>query len=461
MNSIKQNANLICKWLHENNFSAYIVGGAVRDRIRCMQPKDYDIATNASPDQVKRIFNAFPSVDVGEAFGITIIIADGVPFEIAQFRRDIGIGDSRHPSKIETTDDILIDLSRRDFTCNAIAFDPINKIFIDPFFGKEDIIQKIIRLVGNPSQRIEEDNLRILRAFRFAATLGFTIEKKSLEAIIDFFKKGGSFNNISQERITSEFNRLLIGKNAFEVIKLLFETKIIYSIIPELKELDTPHNSFFHTEIMEPFGNTILAHTLFVLKFACERSNKLEIRLAALLHDIGKNRCRENRGDHDRFLGHDLESAKMTENILKRMKNSSDIVVNTASLVKHHMALHDITKMKKVHKIRLLLGRKNIDDLLILGIADTLGTAGNNRVPNYEAAKQLQEIINKYKNQFPEMLPQQIITGNDLIEAGQHPGKEFSGALQVAYNLQLNGELNKRKLLNQAISFINTSKSKD
>jgi tRNA nucleotidyltransferase (CCA-adding enzyme) len=256
-----------------------------------------------------------------------------------------------------------------------------------------------------------------------------------------------------QEKITEEFSKIITGKDAFQVIYEMAELETLDKIIPEIAEMRVPHNSHYHTEVMEPFGNSILAHTLFVFKFTCERTDKLSIRLAALLHDIGKNRCRETKADGtDRFLFHDRESAKMAQVILKRMKFDNQTIDEVIDLVFNHMYGHNIQKMTDVAKIRLFLGRKNFDDLLILLISDTLGTSGHNGVPNQKEVDALLACIKKHQANFPEVLPAPFISGDDLIAAGKKPGPEFTKALKVAYDQQLRGVTDVKKLLKHAIS---------
>jgi tRNA nucleotidyltransferase (CCA-adding enzyme) len=453
------NAKIICKRLQDNQFQAYIVGGAVRDTIRGKAPKDYDICTNASPADIARIFPDNQILNIGVAFGITTVIFNGVPYEIAQFRKDVGVSDGRHPASIDTCDSIQDDLARRDFTCNAMALDPISGDVIDPFNGRADIDNKVIRFVGNPIDRIHEDSLRILRAFRFMSQLGFSLADDTRDAIISVFARMGKniFEGVSQERITAEFSKIITGANAFATIKLLAEIEILDVIVPVVSLLREPHNNRFHTEVMDPFGNSILAHTLFVFQFACAGTDKLVVRLAALLHDIGKSSVRSAKPDGtDRFLKHDIVGARLAHDILIAMKFDSKTVDAVSRLVLDHMNIHDIQKMRKQHKIRRMLGRRDFDDLLALGLADTLGTAGMNGVPNSVEANLLIAAVQQLRSQFDVMLPAPMINGNDLINAGVKPGPAFKKALDVAYNYQLDGELKKDRLVNQALSYIRT-----
>jgi tRNA nucleotidyltransferase (CCA-adding enzyme) len=449
---MNKNAKFICAKLQGAGFQAYIVGGCMRDTIIGITPKDWDICTDASPEQVASVFEGFKILNIGEAFGISSVIVNGETFEIARMRVDGSSSDSRHPDSIRDCSSIEEDLARRDFTMNAIASDPLTGRIIDPFCGGMDIADKVIDFVGNPVERIAEDNLRILRAFRFASTLGFTIAPETLSAITRFFSDGGDFSNISAERISTEFRKIVLGKNAFNVIHLMLTTGILDKIVPEVAEMRTPHNSKYHTEEMEPFGNSILAHVMFVFKYACKRSDNLNVRLAALFHDIGKNRCREAKNDGtDRFLFHDRESARMTSEILKRLRFDGSTIDTVVNMVFDHMNVHNLTKMKDVAKIRKMLGKPNFNDLFMLGICDTMGTSGGNRVPNVAAVKELITCVENFRSQFTEMLPKALVTGDDLIASGMKPSVQFAHALDSAFCQQLRGMNDKGKLLRHAL----------
>ena len=450
-------ANLILSKLRTNGHSAFIVGGAVRDLLIGKEPKDFDIVSSAAPADIKEIFKGFQILEIGEAFGIVSVVIDGEPFEIAQMRKDSKGSDGRRPDFVTPVNSIGEDLARRDFTMNAIAM--INEHeFIDPFGGSRDIEDKIIDFVGDAAERINEDKLRILRAFRFMSQLGFNFSIRTHKAIEKFFDNGGGFNSISQERITAEFNKILTGKNAFNTVRLLAEMKILEHIIPETYRLFEPHDNKWHTEELAPFGTAIISHVLHVFKaateFECE--NVLALRLAALLHDIAKPVCRgQNKYGQSNFHGHDLKGAEITFCILTRMKFPNDLIDLVVSMVRHHMNMHDITKMKKDYKIRRLLGRKDFDMLLALGICDTTGTAAENGVPNHEEATKLLQTVVMLREKFPDMLPDPIITGKDLIFEGKKPGPEFKDILFKTHNFQLNGETDRNKLLKFAMGLFN------
>jgi tRNA nucleotidyltransferase (CCA-adding enzyme) len=458
---LREKAYNLCNILQKEGFQSYFVGGVVRDSLLFIEPKDYDIATDASPENIISIFESlgYKTLKVGEAFGIIIVLCDSIPFEIATFRTENG-SDGRHPEKVTFVSDIEEDLSRRDFTMNAVAINPITKSFVDPFMGVQDIKSKIIRFVGNPILRIEEDQLRILRAFRFMSTLEFTIEPNSLNDIDWAVTEKNCLKGVSQERISEEFRKIIIGKNAINTLNHLIKNKLLFKIIPELEHQLEPHNSPYHREDWPELGNSILAHTMNVFSHSVRLTpgktpdDNFILRMAALLHDVGKPACRENRGDRDRFLGHDIKGAEIATEILTRMKYKKEYIDPIVDCVRNHMNCHDIPKMKNIGKIRKFLGKKYFNYIYNIGIFDTLGTL-NNTSPQPDASN-LIECVEKIKEQYPEMLPERLVSGDDLIAAGFKPSEEFKKALDIGYTYQLNNCNNKQKCLSQAISYLRT-----
>jgi len=436
-----------------HGFQAYIVGGAVRDIILGVQPKDYDIVTSATPDQIKEVFSDFSITEVGKAFGIVVVHKDGESFEVATFRRDGTSSDSRRPDTISYVKTIEEDLARRDFTCNAIAMDITGKL-IDPHDGKRDIQQRVIRFIGDPMQRILEDRLRILRAFSFASRLQFKIYDQTYKAIC---KAVGdptlALRGVSQERITAELQKAITGKDAFTAIRQMAECGLLFLIIPELAEMQSAHSSPYHQETLEPWGNTIFAHTMLVLEHICHEESAntdtlLVLRLAALFHDIGKPECRKDKGDHDSFVGHDVVGAEMTKKIMTKMKFRHTIINRVINLVRYHMDMHDLIKTCKVTFIRKLLGRGDIEELLALALADEAATINNIR------EFKLIDMVNKYRQKYPVMLPPPLVTGKDLIKAGYQPGKAMGIMLAEAYNEQLRNEKITKQGLIQKFSYL-------
>jgi tRNA nucleotidyltransferase (CCA-adding enzyme) len=299
---IQEKAIDIVNTLQKRGFKAFIVGGAVRDKILGKEPKDFDICTSAKEAQIKACFPELPSIGVGESFGIVILHdkETNEDFEIATFRQDGESVDHRRPSEIKFCSNIETDLSRRDFNFNAIAWDPIKDEFIDPFDGKQDIQNKIISFVGNPEDRINEDHLRILRAFRFQAKLGFDFSENTFEALKNACKNKNILEGVSMERISSELNKILMAPHAAETLSLMAKLGLLQQIIPEIQEvIDCDHDTPFHTEEWEDWGKTVWSHTLFVVAHASEIKNELDdenrqlaLMWSALLHDIAKPKCK-------------------------------------------------------------------------------------------------------------------------------------------------------------------------
>jgi tRNA nucleotidyltransferase (CCA-adding enzyme) len=427
--------------LKSNGYEAFLVGGCVRDSLMDRQPHDFDIVTSALPAEIKAANPSYRALDIGEAFGIVMLHSLSDSVEVATFRADEfdSTSDSRRPSAIKTVSTIDEDLARRDFTCNAMALD--GAVLIDPFGGEIDIRNRELRFVGDPVTRIAEDHLRVLRAFRFMSQLGFTMERYTFSAVYEICQTRRALEGVSQERITTEFCKIVTGPNAFETIKLMAVCGILFEIIPQLEATRADHDSPWHTERMDPFGGEILSHVLHVFRCVCEDDfevveNELAVRLAALFHDIGKPACRVKKPDgHSGFTGHDIVGATMTAEIMKSMKFDNKTIDAVTALVKKHMRVHDIIKMRKLPGVRRLLGRVDIDLLLKLGRADEKAS-----VSDIPREGDLMTKVAEWRAKFPVMLPQPKVTGDVLIDLGFIPGPEFGEIIKKAYNAQLTDE---------------------
>ena len=284
----------------------YIVGGAIRDHLMNRSPDDYDFATNINYSRLKNIFIQYYPKEIGKSFGILLIKVNKEKFEIAKFRRDIGIENGRHPQKVEFVDDIKIDLARRDFTINAMAYN--NSGLVDPFNGKDDIKNRLIRFVGNPETRIEEDALRILRAFRFMSKLGFQLEDKTKEAI---FLKKINLNKISNERIMTEFSKIILGPHIHETLYSMRELGVLEMIIPEI------YDTYDFNQRNPHHNRDLFSH---IVEVTSRTKNDLITRLAALFHDIGKVKAQkidDNGIAH--YYGHEKISANIAYNCLSHL----------------------------------------------------------------------------------------------------------------------------------------------
>jgi poly(A) polymerase/tRNA nucleotidyltransferase (CCA-adding enzyme) len=326
----------IWKKLLNSGYEAYIVGGCVRDLLLKRKPKDWDITTNAKPEEIQKIF---PNSFYENRFG-TVGVKTGLEdprlsvVEVTTFRIEGKYFDFRHPEEVKFADKIEDDLKRRDFTINALAMD-INGKIIDLFDGLKDLKKKIIKTVGKAEERFNEDALRMMRAVRLACELGFKIDNKTFSAI----KENASLIQfISKERIRDEFIKIIMSKNAVEGIELLRKSNLLIEIIPELLQgynvMQNKHHKY-----------DVYTHSLKSLEYAVNKNFPLEIRLAALFHDIGKPITKQGEGPDCTFYNHEIVGAKMTKNILYRLRFPKKIINKVYHLVRHHMFYLELEKV--------------------------------------------------------------------------------------------------------------------
>jgi len=368
--------------LEKKNFQAYIVGGCVRDALRGVKPQDWDIATDATPEEVAKIF---PKHFIENKFGtVTILTASKDPtlreIEVTTFRIEEKYTDRRHPDKVRWAKTIEEDLARRDFTINAMAIKIKNEKLkiknlelIDPFNGQEDLKNRVIRAVGNPNERFEEDALRLMRAVRFATTLEFKIEENTFEAIK---KNAHLLEFISKERIRDEFLKIIMSKNAAKGIDLLRETGLLKYVVPELLEgYKVSQNKHHIYDVWE--------HSLRSLDFAAKKGFNKYVRLAALFHDIGKPRTKRGEGPDATFYGHEVVGAKMTAQILNRLRFSRKDIEKVVKLVRYHLFYYNVGEVTESSVRRLLrkVGKENIEELVQLRMADRIGSGCKKALP--------------------------------------------------------------------------------
>lgn len=404
-------ATLLCKTLQKNGHQAVFAGGCVRDQLLGLEPNDYDLATSATPDEVLALFSRGKAV--GKAFGVVLVQLEGHEFEVATFRSDGQYSDGRHPDSV-TFSNMFEDAKRRDFTINAMFFDPIAEKLIDFVGGKSDLEGKILRFVGGPDERIEEDNLRMLRFCRFAARLNFSPSWFSFMAVK---MASHRIHSVAPERIREELMKMLSCMEPRRVIDILYKTHLLDKILPEVVQLETCEQSAIH----HPEGNAF-THTLMVVDQLKNESPLLQ--LAALLHDIGKPATTEVINGRIMHKGHEKVGAEMADEIMRRLKFSNEEREHVVALVRDHMKVHVVKNMKK-STIKRLLSASHADDLIRLGRADVFGR-------NDDGGWSLLE--NVKANWTPqEVKPDPILTGNDLIEMSYKPGplfKEILGTLQ-------------------------------
>lgn len=430
--NLNSEVSFILEQLNKNG-NGFLVGGAVRDLIMRRDPGDYDFATDIEYSRLKKIFADYSPKEVGAHFGILLIKVNGKSYEIARFRKEKGVYNSRHPKEIKFIDNIDEDLARRDFTMNALAYSEKTGV-IDLYGGKTDIKNGIIRFVGDPNLRIEEDALRIMRAFRFISKLGFTLDKKTAEAI---HKKRKFLNKISKERIFDELSKILLGSYAKKALCEMKKLGILGFIIPEFKQMKTFKFGSFKEK------NNLFSHIVDTVSL-CQRD--LITRLAALFHDLGKINTRviDAKGNFF-YYGHEKESALIAEEKLRHFKASNDIVFSVRNLILNHMILEKDLSIKELKKLIMGLGEKNMDRLFDLILANT------NSKNDLDKEKG-QILIDRLKNRIEEIekmgkipdIRDISISGVDLINLG-FEAKEIGKIKNEIYDLILDEKLENEK----------------
>lgn len=410
--------------LEAEGFEAYVVGGPVRDFLMGKTPHDWDMTTDAKPEDIQKIF---PHSFYNNIFGTVTIINDIAEddnlktVEITTYRTETEYSDGRHPDQVAFTPSLGEDLKRRDFTINAMALGGKGdqEEVIDLFGGQQDLSDKIIKAVGSPDDRFSEDALRMLRAVRFAVQLSFEIEK---DTFVSIQSNSERLENISKERIRDEFQKIILSEEAARGVELLRESGLLRYIIPELEAGIGVAQNRHHIY-------TIYEHLLMSLK-TCP-SKKLEVRLSALLHDIAKPQTKVGEGTDSTFYNHDYVGAKITEKILKRLKFPNLIVERTSLLVKNHMFYYNTDEVSEAGVRRLIarVGKENLKDLMDLRIADRLGS-GTPKGKPYKL-RHLEYLIEKVSKDpiSPKMLK---INGQNIMELLKiQPGPKVGAILKV------------------------------
>lgn len=312
----------VLRRLRERGFQAFLVGGCVRDMVRGEQPKDFDVATSARPQDVQRAFSK--TIPTGIQHGTVTVLSNGHPIEVTTFRTEGAYLDARRPSSVEFRDDIRDDLSRRDFTINAMAFDPVDGALVDPFGGQDDLKAGVVRAVGDPAARFAEDGLRPLRAVRFAAVLGFALDPATEAAIPATLP---SFRKVAMERVREEFSRLLVSARPASGIELLHRTGLLGAFLPELEACaGVPQDATYPGDVFE---HAVSATAL--------TPPVLDVRLAALLHDIGKPPTAQPPSDASSFLDHERVGERMVGDVLLRLRYPTKTIEAVAQMVREHL----------------------------------------------------------------------------------------------------------------------------
>lgn len=420
--------------INSSGYEAYIVGGSVRDLILNKEPNDYDITTNARPEEIKKIFKDYKTVLVGEEFGTVLIVFKGEAIEITTYRIESGYKDKRRPENIEFTLNLQEDLSRRDFTINALAYHPECGV-IDYFGGLNDLKDKIVKTVGDPYKRFSEDSLRLLRCIRFSTQLNFKIEEKTFQAVKENSK---DIISVSSERVRDEIFKILLAEKPSNGIRLLNDAKLLVELLPELSEtIDFKQNNPYHDK-------DVFNHTLCVLDNVDE---KIELRLAALFHDIGKTKTySEDENQIGHFYNHEIVSSNIAYQILRRLNTPKKLINKVQILIENHM--RDISSMKEKGIRRLIykVGKENIMDLYNLNLADKKCTHKGRDIKDLLSKKEM--IINEINSSNIFEKNKLKINGYDIIKLGIKQGKLVGQILDELINLVIdNPELNDKKLL--------------
>ncbi|MGA2327032.1 MAG: CCA tRNA nucleotidyltransferase [Bryobacteraceae bacterium] len=406
--------------LKARGYPAYLVGGCVRDLLLGREPQDYDVATGARPEEVVCLF---PNAQlVGAHFGVVIVSSGGDSVEVATFRSDHAYRDGRRPSGVEFETDPRQDVVRRDFTINGLLMDPRSGEVLDFVGGRRDIEARLIRAIGDPGARFGEDHLRMLRAIRFAARLGFEIEPGTFDAIRRLRER---MRLISAERIRDEIARILTQGGARRGFELLDASGLLAQILPEvaaMKGVEQPPE--FHPE------GDVWTHTLMMLEGL--RSPSLTLALGVLLHDVGKPST-FRAADRIRFDQHAETGAGMAVRILGRLRFSSQEIRQVEALVANHLRFKDVRKMRE-STLKRFLRKERFQEHLELHRLDCVMSHG--LLGNYEFVKRKTEELPR-----EELKPRPLITGHELIAAGYQPGPAFARMLAAIEDAQLEGQI--------------------
>jgi len=427
--------------LKKKGFQAYIVGGCVRDFLRGITPEDWDVTTNAKPKEIQKIF---PKSFYENKF-LTVTVKTGSKnpklkeVEVTTYRLEAKYTDKRHPDEVKFAKSIKEDLARRDFTVNAVA---MNAEVIDPFGGQKDLEDKVVRAVGKPEDRFSEDALRMMRAVRFAATLSFTIEPETARAIK---KNAALLRAISKERIRDELMKIIMSDKAEQGIELLRQLGLLKYIIPELEQgYGVSQNKHHIYDCYE--------HSLLSLKYAAGKGFNKYVRLASLLHDIGKPKTKRGQGENATFYGHEIVGAKMTSQILNLLRFPKKDIEKIVKLVRYHLFYYNVDEVTESSVRRLVrqVGPENMEELLQVRMADRIGSG----VPKAEPYKlrHLKYVIEKV-SQDPISVKTLKITGNDIMKKLDiKPGPKIGHILDILLGHVLNDpKKNKKDFLDKEI----------
>lgn len=418
-------AESICARLRQAGYQALFNGGCVRDLILGREPADYDVCTDATPDRVQQLFPE--SLAVGAQFGVIVVFEDSTQVEVATFRSDIGSADGRHPEHVEFSSSPEQDVRRRDFTVNGLLMDPRDQRILDYVGGQADIKARIIRAIGEPELRFEEDKLRMARAVRFAARFGYSIEPRTFVAIQKLAPK---IHQVSQERLRDELTKMLTEGAARRAFELLDETGLLRELLPEIARMKgVPQPPQFHPE------GDVWTHTLLMLE-KLRAGVPRTLAWGVLLHDVGKpTTFRPPSGPNDRirFDEHVEVGVRVTEEICRRLRFSNADAEQIAALVANHMRFKDVPQMRD-STLKRFARLPRFEEHLELHRIDCLSSHGS--LASYD-------FVRNFLAKIPpqEVRPPRLLTGDDLKQMGFPPGPKFKEILNFVEDAQLEGKV--------------------
>jgi len=422
-------ANSICDTLRDSGYQALLVGGCVRDLLLGLEPADYDVTTDATPEQVVRLFPE--SIAVGAQFGVILIPRDGLKVEVATFRSDVGYSDGRHPDRVVYSKTPQEDVQRRDFTINGLLMRYDTGEVLDFVEGQADLEAKVIRAIGEPDRRFAEDKLRMMRAARFAARFGFAIEAATFRAIR---RHVNEIHQVSPERLREELTKLLTEGAARRSFELLDETWLLQQVLPEIaamKGVEQPPQ--YHPE------GDVWIHTRMMLE-GLPAGTAPTLAWGVLLHDVGKPptfQSAAETGDRIRFNNHVEVGMRMAEAICRRLRFSNEDTGQILRLVDNHMKFAAVEEMR-ISTLKKFVRLPHFEEHLALHRLDCLSS--HRHLDSYEFVKRFLEVTP------PEQVrPERLLTGDDLQEMGFRPGPLFAQILRALEDGQLEGQIKTRK----------------
>jgi poly(A) polymerase len=426
MSPMEKTARGIAQRLRERGHIAYFAGGSVRDMVRGLPAKDFDIATDATPDIVQKIFQR--TYAVGAHFGVVVVVENESNFEVATFRSDGAYLDHRRPVDVKFSSPEE-DAKRRDFTINGMFFDPEKNEVIDFVGGHADLEKKIVRAIGDPAARFNEDRLRMLRAVRFATVLDYKIDTQTWDALV---ANAESINEISAERIREELLKIFLSQNRVRGWEMLDQSGLLRAVLPELEAM----KGCLQPEQFHPEGD-VFVHTKLMLGLLPEKVS-VPLVLSVLFHDVAKPvTATVDETGRIRFNEHDRIGAAMTESIMERLRFSRAEIDAVVEMVRQHMVFKDVPKMR-VAKLKRFIARPTFEEELELHRIDC--ASSHQMMDNYEFLLRKRE---EFANE--PIIPPPLVRGDDLIALGMQPGPKFGEILEAVETRQLEGALKDRE----------------